>query len=111
MSPVDLRGVRRERAALAELDALAGQVRPMTDDELVEVRVGATKTTSVRLLPAQEAELDRLAEVLQRTRPELALLAREGTLSRYTVLRIAIDRGLRELARDVARDAEGGDRE
>ena len=105
MNVVDL---PRVRAALLELDRLAGVgVRPLSDADLeaVDREVVPMKVTSVRLTTGQEAELERLAEALQRLRPELSALARGGELSPYTVLRLAIDRGLRELARDVARDA------
>lgn len=99
MKVVDL---PRIHAALAVLDRLAGAVRPVGLGEIEAMTQEASvKATSVRLTAAQEAELERLALELQRLRPDLATLARGGELSPYTVLRLAIDRGLRALADDV----------
>ena len=100
----------RARAALRTLDDLRATVRPMTGADLLaafaETRSDTKmKMKSVRLNDAQVAELERLAVELQRVRPDLAALARGGELSPYTVLRLALDRGLRALADDV--DAAG----
>ena len=59
------------------------------------------RPTSVRLTERQLAELERLRGELARARPELALLSRDGELTAYAVLRLAIDRGLRELAAEL----------
>ena len=95
----------RARAALRTLDELRATVRPMTGADLLaafaETRSDTMKMKSVRLNDAQVAELERLAVELQRVRPDLAALARGGELSPYTVLRLALDRGLRALADDV----------
>ena len=59
--------------------------------------------TSVRLTPAQEAELAALALDLPAVRRDLADAARGGTLTPGAVLRVALARGLRELRADVER--------
>jgi hypothetical protein len=61
--------------------------------------------TSVRLTPAQEAELAALALDLSGARPELADAARGGALTPGAVLRLALARGLRELRGDLAAPA------
>lgn len=87
--------------ALALLDRAAADptVRPLSLGELE----GRMRPTSVRLTDRQLAELERLRVELVAGRPELAALARTGELTPYAVLRLAIDRGLRELAADVER--------
>lgn len=95
----------RVRAALRALDELVGKVRPMESEELSASYAGWSETMkmmSIRLTGGQVAELARLAVDLQQVRPDLAALARGGEMSPYTVLRLALDRGLRALAEDVA---------
>jgi hypothetical protein len=109
MMAVDL---GRVRAGLRMLDDLRATVRPMTGADLLaafaDTRSDTMKMKSVRLNDAQVAELERLAVELQRVRPDLAALARGGELSPYTVLRLALDRGLRALADDVDGARKGG---
>jgi hypothetical protein len=65
--------------------------------------------TSVRLTPAQEAELAALALDLAAARPDLADAARGGALTPGAVLRLALARGLRELRGDLAAAAADDD--
>jgi hypothetical protein len=101
----------RVRAALRALDDLAGKVRPMGSDELSACYArkwsDAMKMVSIRLTGGQVEEMARLAVELQRVRPDLAALARGGEMSPYTVLRLAVERGLRALAEDVATARRG----
>jgi hypothetical protein len=110
---VDLPRVRAALAVLDELAAAGVSGRLLTDADLVELwgdlpreeRMGS-KATSLRLTAAQEVEIERLAEAINRTRPDLAALARGGEASPYTVIRLALDRGLRSLALEL--DNRGG---
>lgn len=57
--------------------------------------------TSLRISPAEEVLLAELLEALPRVRPDLATLAPGGVLTRGSLLRLALARGLRSLRDEV----------
>jgi len=94
--PVDL---PRVRAALARLDRVAFEhpdTRPMTEPDLEDLE-GLMADTMIRI-PVQLAErADELIPMLDKRRDLLAW----GRLSRAAVVRIALERGLSDLEREL----------
>jgi hypothetical protein len=65
-----------------------------------------SRPTSLRLTPAQEAELAALAEALPGRRPDLAAALPSGTPTPGGVLRLALARGLAALRADLEGEPE-----
>jgi hypothetical protein len=99
--PVDL---PRVRAALARLDRVAIEhpdTRPMTEPDLE----GLMADDTMIRIPVQLAErADELIPLLDKRRDLLAW----GRLSRAAVVRIALERGLADLERELVGSNEGG---
>jgi hypothetical protein len=95
--PVDL---PRVRAALARLDRVALEhpdTRPMPETDLEDLEGYMPDATMIRI-PAQLAEqADALIPLLDKRRDLLAW----GRLSRAAVVRIALERGLADLEREL----------
>ena len=103
--PVDL---PRVRAALARLDRVALEhpdTRPMPESDLNDLEGYMPADTMIRI-PVQLAErADDLIPALDKRRDLLAW----GRLSRAAVVRIALERGLADLERELGARTEGGD--
>ncbi len=95
--PVDL---ARARAALARLDRVAQEhpdTRPMSETDLEDLESLMPDDTMIRI-PNQFAErADALIPLLDKRRDLLAW----GRLSRAAVVRIALERGLVDLEREL----------
>jgi hypothetical protein len=105
--PVDL---PRVRAALARLDRVALEhpdTRPMPESDLNDLEGFMPDEKMVRLPTPLVNRAEALVPLLDKRRDLMAW----GRLSTTAVLRIALERGLGDLERELGASAEGGDDE